>query len=106
MSENLQPSQMDNIQQICRVFLIAALLFCSAIISATAVFAQTSSQTQTSSSQPKIPAEALIATTKVVIKVVAVKDNAAVAGEYTKPDEGNKFVSVQIVVDNTKGEDE
>ena len=27
-------------------------------------------------------------------------------GEYTKPDEGNKFVSVQIVVDNTKGEDE
>ena len=80
MSENLQPSQMDNIQQICQVFLFAALLFCSATISATAVFAQTSSQTQTSSSQPKIPAEALIATTKVVIKVVAVKDNAAVAG--------------------------
>lgn len=77
--------------------------------SVTVAFAQTNGKKQmpptTIATQQKT-AEALIENTQVVVKVVAVKDNVVPVNDYTKPDEGNKFVSIQIVMDNAKGKDE
>jgi hypothetical protein len=44
--------------------------------------------------------ETVIEGTQIGIRVVAVRDNPASNNEYFKPEEGNKFVSVQIVIEN------
>lgn len=47
-----------------------------------------------------------ISGTKAIVKVLAVKDNAAPATEYEKPDVGKKLVAVQVLVDNRAGADD
>jgi hypothetical protein len=78
------------------------------IFSTSLIFAQQSgrNQPQTSSAQQKISSESLIEGTQVVVRIVAVRDNVPPASEYTVPGKGNKFVSIQIVVDNSKGDTE
>ena len=47
--------------------------------------------------------ESPISGTKAVVRVLAVKDNAAPATEYEKPDANKKLVAVQVIVDNRAG---
>jgi hypothetical protein len=47
--------------------------------------------------------ESPISGTKAIVKVLAVKDNAAPATEYEKPDADKKLVAVQVIVDNRAG---
>ncbi len=69
-------------------------------------FAQTGSRDPSiTASKEKIAAESLIENTEVVVKITAVKDNAVAVNEYFKPDEGNKFVSVQVVIENKSLDD-
>jgi hypothetical protein len=56
--------------------------------------------------QQKVSPEALIEGTLIVIRIVALKDTAPSANEFNGPDKGNKFLSIQIIVDNTKGREE
>lgn len=88
------------------ILMFAFLIMTISVISS---FSQTNGKKQmpatTTAAQQKT-AEALIENTQVMVKVVAVKDNAVSANDYIKPDEGNKFISIQIVMDNTKGEDD
>jgi hypothetical protein len=83
---------------------ILMLAFFMTAISVTSAWAQPSGKKPAAT--PAKTAEALIENTQVMVKVVAIKDNVVPVDEFTKPDEGNKFVSIQIVLDNTKGQDE
>jgi hypothetical protein len=47
--------------------------------------------------------ESPILGTKAIVKVLAVKDKAAPATEYEKPDADKKLVAVQVMVDNRAG---
>ncbi len=67
------------------------------------LFAQTTAKNQVPIL--KASTESLIEGTRVVLKIVAVKDNAMTENDYSKPDSGNKFMSVQVIVDNTNGKD-
>lgn len=81
------------------IMLSAALI----LLSTNLIFAQTNGKTQPTKptdNQSKIAAESVIEGTDVFVKLAAVKDNAVSANEYAKPDAGNKFVSVQIVLEN------
>lgn len=82
------------------IWIVAVLIL---TILAASAFAQT--KAVLTKPQPTPGAESVIEDTNVVIKVVGLKDNAA-AAEATKPAEGNKFISVQIIIDNSKGEEE
>lgn len=82
-------------------YLIVITLFCLTTLQAISTFAQTKTTEQTKSS-----AQYLIEGTSITVKVVAVKDNAVAGSEFMKPAAGNKFVSVQIVMENIKGVDE
>lgn len=47
--------------------------------------------------------ESPISGTKAIVKVLTVKDNAAPATEYEKPEANKKLVAVQVIVDNRAG---
>lgn len=89
------------IQPIRKIYLTMATLFYVTALLTISSVAQTKITEQTKSS-----AQSLIEGTDVTVKIVAVKDNVVSDKDYTKPDAGNKFVSVQIVIDNTKSENE
>lgn len=78
-----------------------------AVLILTMLAASASAQTKAVLTKPQLTpgAESVIEDTNVVIKIVGVKDNA-LAPDESKPTEGNKFISIQIIIDNSKGEDE
>jgi Domain of unknown function (DUF4352) len=93
----LQMPGKSKFQRSWRIGLIAA-----SFLGLTAIL-QNTVDAQTNDPKLQQKAEAQIEGTEVVIRIAAVKDNVVSAEEYTKPDAGNKFVSIQIVMDNSKG---
>lgn len=97
MLEKLITPRKNYIQRIWQLILIVMLL----PVLTNSGFAQPgSSDPSKSTAKEKISAETLIEDTEILVKVVSVKDNVVSANEYIKPDAGNKFVSVQVVIEN------
>lgn len=103
MSKNLQKIRVGNIKGIWRIGL-AAILY---LVLTGSVFAQTGSKNvrSPSASGSKSSTETSIKDTEVYLKVAAIKDNAGSEDQYLNLGKGQKFVSVQIILDN-RGEDE
>ncbi len=83
---------------------VAVLLNGLAAFSENAVFAQKKVVADSiSSKNSEKSAEALVENSQVIIRVVGVKNFVPKEKDYLYPKDGNKFISVQIVVDNTNG---
>lgn len=85
---------------------VAGLLSGLAMFSGNEVFAQKGVVADSNPIKTENSAEALVEKSQVIIKVVAVRDLVSGVNEYVKPKEGNKFIAVQVVVDNTNGVDD
>src|SRR5687768_12248197 len=97
MLEKLKTPRKNFVQQIWQLILIVMLFS----VLTNSGFAQTGSgDLSKSTAKEKIPAETLIEDTEILVKVVSVKDNVISGNEYIKSDAGNKFVSVQVVIEN------
>jgi SepF-like predicted cell division protein (DUF552 family) len=89
-------------KKIIRVLMVTVLSSGLAVLSGNAVFAQKVADTQTTAKNNPKSAEALVENSDVIIKVVGVRDLGSVENTFENPKDGNKFIAVQVVVDNRR----
>ncbi len=82
---------------------VAVLLNGLAMLSGNEVVAQIVVTANSNAAKSEKSAEALVENSQVIIKVIGVKNFVSGESVFLKPEPGNKFAAVQVIVDNTNG---